>query len=91
MKKIFVLLIFFTITLTNLNFAYSISPDVFIQSTVNRASQVLSENISKEKKIIELKKIAEESSFAYYECAKVNAVVKGKKIVSIIEEIEVIE
>ena len=42
-------------------------------------------------KCLELKEIAEESSFAYYECAKVNAVLKGKKIVSIIEEIEVIE
>jgi len=42
-------------------------------------------------KCLELKKIAEENSFAYYECAKVNAVLKGKKIVSIIEEIEVIE
>ena len=42
-------------------------------------------------KCLELKEIAEESSFAYYECAKVNAVLKGNKIVSIIEEIEVIE
>ena len=42
-------------------------------------------------KCLELKKIAEESSFAYYECAKVNAIIKGKKIVSIIEEIEVLE
>ena len=42
-------------------------------------------------KCLELKKVAEENSFAYYECAKVNAVLKGKKIVSIIEEIEVIE
>ena len=42
-------------------------------------------------KCLKLKEIAEESSFAYYECAKVNAVLKGKKIVSIIEEIEVIE
>ena len=42
-------------------------------------------------KCLELKEIAEESSYAYYECAKVNAVIKGKKIVSIIEEIEVIE
>ena len=37
------------------------------------------------------KEIAEESSSAYYECAKVKAVIKGKKIVSIIEEIEVIK
>ena len=42
-------------------------------------------------KCLKLKEIAEESSFAYYKCAKVNAVLKGKKIVSIIEEIEVIE
>ena len=42
-------------------------------------------------KCLELKEIAEESSFAYYECAKINAVLKGKKIVSIIEEIEVIK
>ena len=42
-------------------------------------------------KCLELKENAEESSFAYYECAKVNAVLKGKKIVSILEEIEVIE
>ena len=61
MKKIFVLLLFFTISLTNLNFAYSISPDVFIQSTVNRASQILSENISKEEKINKLKMIAKET------------------------------
>ena len=42
-------------------------------------------------KCLQLKNIAEESSFAYYECAKVNAVLKDKKIVRIIEEIEVIE
>ena len=42
-------------------------------------------------KCLELKEIAEESSFAYYECVKVNAVFKVKKIVSILEEIEVIE
>ena len=45
----------------NYNTAHSISPDVFIQSTVNRASQVLSENISKEEKIEKLKIIAKET------------------------------
>ena len=40
---------------------------------------------------LELKKFAESSSSAYYECAKVNAIIKGKKIVSVIEEIEVFE
>ena len=61
MKRIFILLLFFAISQTNSNFAYSISPDVFIQSTVNRASQILSENISKEEKINQLKIIAKET------------------------------
>ena len=61
MKKIFILILFFIINLTNLNTAYSISPDVFIQSTVNRASQILSENLSKEEKINQLKIIAKET------------------------------
>ena len=42
-------------------------------------------------KCLEMKKIAEETSFAYYECARVRAVLVGKKIVDIIDEIEVIE
>ncbi len=41
--------------------ALSIEPDVFVQSTVNRASKLLSENISKEKKIEELKLIAKDT------------------------------
>ena len=61
MKKIFILTLFLTFSFTNLNLAYSISPDVFIQSTVNRASQVLSENISREAKINRLKIIAKET------------------------------
>ena len=42
-------------------------------------------------KCLEMKQIAEETSFAYYECVKVEAVLVGKKIVSIINEIEVLE
>ena len=40
---------------------HSIEPDVFVQSTVNRASKILSENLSKEEKINQLKLIAEET------------------------------
>ena len=61
MKKIFILTLFLATFLTGFNPAYSISPDVFIQSTVNRASQVLSENLSKEEKINKLKLIAKET------------------------------
>ena len=43
------------------NIAHSIQPDVFVQSTVNRASKILSENISKDEKINRLKKIALET------------------------------
>ena len=61
MKKCISLFIFSIIFISNTNYAFSISPDVFIQSTVNRASQVLSENISKNKKIDKLKLIAKET------------------------------
>jgi len=55
----FLLVIFFnTLIFSN---SYSIEPDVFVQSTVNRASDVLSKNISKEDKINELKVIAKET------------------------------
>ena len=47
--------------------------------------------IESKSKCLELKEFAEEYSNAYYECAKVNAVVKGKKIVSVIEELKVFE
>ena len=61
MKKIFFLILFFTISLTNFNFAYSISPDIFIQSTVNRASELLSKNITKSEKMSQLEIIAKEN------------------------------
>ena len=61
MKKIFGLIIFLTFYLININNAFSISPDVFIQSTVNRASQLLSKNISKDEKMNELQIIAKET------------------------------
>ena len=58
MRKILVILLFFNLNFIN---AYSIEPDVFVQSTVNRASEVLSKNISKEDKITELKTIAKDT------------------------------
>ena len=59
MKKILLFLLLFNLTSNNL--VYSIEADVFVQSTVNRASQILSKNISKEEKINELKSIAKET------------------------------
>ncbi len=58
MKKFFIILFFLNLSF---GYAYSIGPDVFVQSTVNRASQILSKNISKEEKINRLKIIAKET------------------------------
>ena len=56
-KVLFLSLIFLTIT-TKL---IAIEPDVFVQSTVNRASKLLSEDLSKDQKIEELKLIAKDT------------------------------
>ena len=61
MKKIVGTIILLIISLTHINSAFSISPDVFIQSTVNRASQILSKDISKDEKMSQLKVIAKET------------------------------
>ena len=61
LKKFLFYVSFILINLTIINNSYSIEPDVFVQSTVNRASQVLSDNLSKDQKIKELKSIAAES------------------------------
>ena len=49
------------IYLLTLNSALTIEPDIFVQSTVNRASKILGENLTKEKKIEKLKIIAKET------------------------------
>jgi phospholipid transport system substrate-binding protein len=56
--KIIIILVLFNL---NNSQVYSIEPDVFVQSTVNRASQILSKNISKEEKMTQLEIIAKET------------------------------
>ncbi len=58
LKKILIFFLILSCSFTNVN---SIEPDVFVQSTVNRASNILSKNISKEDKISQLKSIAKET------------------------------
>ena len=58
MKKI---LILFLLLILNNKYAYSVEPEVFVQSTVNKASNILSKNISKEEKMLELKSVAKET------------------------------
>ena len=57
-KKILIIIFLFNSLSTN---GFSLEADVFVQSTVNRASQILSTNLSKEEKIIQLKSIAKET------------------------------
>jgi len=58
MKKIIIMIFFLNLSLSN---AFSIQPDIFVQSTVNRASEILSKNVTKEEKINLLKTIAKET------------------------------
>jgi phospholipid transport system substrate-binding protein len=60
-KKILTLLIFLLISFSNITKVYSIEPDVFIQSTVNRAAKTLGGNLSKEERIEKLKEIARDT------------------------------
>ena len=57
-KKILIIVFLFNSLSTN---GFTLEPDIFVQSTVNRASQILSTNLSKEEKIIQLKSIAKET------------------------------
>jgi len=60
-KKILILLTFFIIFLSSIVKVYSIEPDIFVQSTVNRAAKTLGGNLTKGERIEELKKIAKDT------------------------------
>ncbi len=57
-KRLFTIIFVLSLFINNV---IAIEPDIFVQSTVNRASKLLSEDISKEKKIEELKLIAKDT------------------------------
>ena len=61
MKKNIILLIVSIFLILKPNYSLAIEPDVFIQSTVNRATQTLSGNLTKDERIQELKNIAIET------------------------------
>ena len=60
-KKILTIASFLIIFLLNTEKVYSIEPDIFVQSTVNRAAKTLSGNFTKEERIEKLKEIASET------------------------------
>ena len=56
------LIVFFTFIFLTANIpASAIEPNIFVQSTVNRASQILGDNISKDQKIEKLKLVAKDT------------------------------
>ena len=61
LKKISTFLISLIIFFSSIVKVYSIEPDIFVQSTVNRASEALDDKFSKEEKINKLKQIASET------------------------------
>ena len=61
MKNYNKFILIFVVYLSSSFNAYSIEPDIFVQSTVNRASKILSQDLSKEQKIDKLKMIAVET------------------------------
>ena len=61
MKKNIVILVISFFLLFKPGYTFAIEPDVFIQSTVNRAAQTLSGNLTKEERIQQLKNIAIET------------------------------
>ena len=58
LKKIIIILFIYIFNLNNLS---AVEPNEFVQSTVNKASEILSKNITKDEKIEKLKIIAKES------------------------------
>ena len=58
MKKNLILLVVSIFLIFKSNYSFSIEPDVFIQSTVNRAAQTLSSDLTKDERVEQLKNIA---------------------------------
>ena len=61
MKKILTFATFLIIIFSSISKVYSIAPDIFVQSTVNRASEALNSKFSKNEKIKKLMNIASET------------------------------
>jgi len=61
LKKNLTLLVLLIISFSNIAKVYAIEPDIFVQSTVNRASEALNNKFSKKEKILKLETIAKET------------------------------
>ena len=74
MKKFITFFLFSIIFITNINYSFSIEPDVFVQSTVNIAAKTLGGNLTKDERVDKLKEIAREtvdiSGIGFYSLGK---------------------
>ena len=61
MKKFLTFFLFSILFFTNSKISFSMEPDVFIQSTVNRAADTLGGDYNKDERIEQLKQIAKET------------------------------
>ena len=61
LKKILILISFIIVFFSNIEKVYSIEPDIFVQSTVNRAAKTLGGNLTKKERVEKLKEIASET------------------------------
>ena len=60
-NKILAIITFLIISFTSIAKVYSIEPDIFVQSTVNRAAKTLGGNLTKDERIEKLKEIAKDT------------------------------
>ena len=60
-NKVLTFLIFIIFCFLSITKVYSLEPDVFVQSTVNRAAKTLGGNLTKEERVDKLKVIAKET------------------------------
>ena len=61
LKKVLTLLTFLIISFSNITNVYSTEPDVFVQSTVNRAAETLGGDLTKDERVEKLKEIAKDT------------------------------
>ena len=83
-KKILTTMSFLIIFFLNIEKVYSIEPDVFVQSTVNRAAKTLGGNLTKKERIDKLKEIASEkvdiNGIGYYTLGAYRKNINDKQI-----------
>ena len=83
-KKKLTIISFLLIFFLNIGSTYSIEPDVFVQSTVNRAAKTLGGNFTKEERIEKLKIIAGETvdinAIGYYTLGSYRKNINDKQI-----------